>query len=1842
MESNSSFSTITDSDTNTTFAVLVVTDGKLTAHGSMKQGKDWADWVNSGAKSLEQITSSLDPSLRMAGFVPLNRDTLMSRYSAFGPTTAKELIEIVETKSSQVVAEPETKSADINETTSPQPEPAEEPESEPIQSWLMADVGISMFDVQMKKDAVEFKARQFARNKNFSSFVACVKGFKATVFEGRWKAMPGQKRDLSSVLETFDRRIKTNAFSFLDKTGYFEKSVPIGFVNLPPPHLVRNADKDPYIYEGIPWINAGRGIIDPTPPGTDDAVRGIRSLGGRMANILDRPSRVSRVTRRNAENARRNSVAAARNDLNQLVPVGSEDFADSDRLRRRLTNLADAVRPLNPLDQDSDNPRTRRENRRISEAGARIGKLPERFVTSSGEDAMAAMRSERGDAPETPPVVRAAESRIEGDVIPGSGQGRRSETGSSPRGDGNNMLGRLSSRLSRITKRINSSESERGASEELDESDIPSVPTETPRVVPSDPWEMDEKSKQNFLAALKTVVPKGTYATFSSRFGEDDIDWTDFTPAEQSALLRELGYRRTELLATVAELMTPELPGDKDYRSDGVVTPESVTKAIGDNFVSLKPGGANLYADVMSLVAINDVLSSADSDTATKAAAWRTIDNRNRAVISRRADIQRRDVRDVGSRRIQGTIGERTVVGAAEQTATPSAPRLLALSKLQPRRLVFTPEKPSDMRNISDYPQLEQEAIVASAREMRQSISEFLRGNLGISPTTELTEDVLADWMAKSSPENAQRLQQYAHNLIVLDDFLFARNSGNLGSVEWASLTQPARNRILSNANIGTVPQVAKTTASKPRQTKKPRVVSPPVAPPQQPIQQTPTQVVKPSVPIGTTRATGKLENFSGPNQPVVSTVDATNQTVTTTLEDGTQETKPLSSFGRPNQYDFSNSVTIGDVVYVMETNLGLYRDPVSGDYLTDYSKVPISINTQVVPATALEPVQTSKKTGSIVSYPSITPLDRDKNKSFGLTQSQLMTQTQMLSQVFGLDAAQAENLIGSKIYFAPGVMPGKSTDSFRQAAMLMLHTASLTSAIPESEKSELQLLEIVDVPENSDVIEAYLNHIGRPDIAAAYVAAGRPENFLDLSSEAGRQGLNIPTSSLVPAHLKDAVASGSRYYSRGPQLTAIFGGTSDADVNGLVPGMTADSKPRVKKMIVLWRHPENFPKNRYRYSRGLNHTQQVAEAVNKALATDSPADWYEAFEIVRNAYNQAKSQRDDALRKWRGAAGEKSRTPRPRREFILAGDMVEALETIIADIFGPNMDKVADSVRNKKSQTAKITNEMGRLRKRAQQTGMRNVAGLEESLLTPPVNPDGTPMPARSAEEILTMLEQHSTYGFLPHVPRTLAPEDPIEVSELSDEAVSTLALIAMSIETMIDPETQRPLSEIYPDVNNGVTRKHALHNSIYWAIGAKGRPIMVTEEEYSLLLGSSLVPDVSTQVSPNEYVSNFYEIRRGITSAKPGKTTHQMAQEFIDGRLFIPMEGGTAGGYGHNFARTGAGMSSYGGSDPHGDIILAAVPRTARVDSRSRMQTLQGQLQEMFGAFFTQISHFAGIEKTMPIDLDATADPDWRHDNPANPFFREARPNVAHGYFVPHGSRSVGAHRGSVSGDNLIQTARARGMTIPTVDTADPESIRDLAKVIMAAADLTYNPRNSNQRGFEDESEDLASVQGDPLRGDQWWKATRMQVFGWMVQLEIIKAMEMAKMKAEGRVPWSETIANAVAAQEILSWWNDELIQSMLFGVDVYSADSGLPLTTNPVAIMKGFSIGTHIMVVNRTALIVLARPVTDAGEREIVDSIRNPNIRKPGDPSMVWNPYTGKWIRDPDYGKTTQEQT
>ena len=1476
--------------------------------------------------------------------------------------------------------------------------------------------------------------------------------------------------------------------------------------------------------------------------------------------------------------------------------------------------------------EQNDRPMTRREVRRISDAEARIGAedLPNVQIEQI-EPITEATREIVGETPSVPPIVESAERRISEPVTEILGRERdvpvRQERGAAPRQDGNAMARRLSDRISRITRRINSSPTTT-TPDETDESSVEVTPYDgsatSGRV--SDPWKMDRQTREGLLAELdKWDKSPGA---FNNRFGGNEIEWRDHTPAEQSAIERSMTDARDELLQTLtSSLGKTEGSETGDYLENGSLTPRSVMRASADMHMPQTDRGAYFYEDVKSLVAMNDFLGSPSWDLETRDAAWRMIKDKQRNAISSVAGVVDRAKI---TQRASGRIGERTVISGTEEAGKFARPhvREISLSKIQPRRLVWqSATAQSNGKNLSEYSETDIGAILQSAHDLRKSIASWFRTNLGLSDADPISEDLIADWMARTPDQQSRdRIQKYAHNLIVLDDMLGDEDVVRPRDLEWNSLSNQARERILAEAKVELSPRVAKTN-DKPKRTRKaPTAPTPPVATasPQENVQ-------SPDAPGGSSIGRGSTENrvsefsrMAEESQVVATTFDATTATATVTREDGTQETVALSSLGRPNQYDFGNSVVIGDVPYVMENSTQLYRNPVSGEYLTDYSSVPIRIDTDITPARELETVQT-KKNGKIVSYPSYSPKASEQNKMVGYGDYNKSV-INMLSEIFGIDASEAQQLLGKKIYLAPNVQAGSSTDDFRQAVLLFLATNN--NEIPEGEKRNMQLLEIVDIPEGSDATESYLRHIGRIDVANAYVAAGRPADFMDFDNSPSRQAANIPAKMLVHPHLSGKVGSGYR------SLQTVFDSGEDGSRSRpIILDMPSTATPRARKMIVLWRHPENYTNNWY-YYRGSNHSQieDIASVVNKAVVSDLPADWYAAYEQVKRLYEEAKSARDEALNRWRGAAGSKSRGPRPRREFIMNGDLVESLETILVDVFGPNMDKIVDSVRNDKAKSAKITNEMARLRRKAQETGLRNVQGLEDSMLYPPRNADGTNMPPRDSTTMLELVSQHSAYGFIPHVDRFLPQDAPIEVTELSQETIDMLALIRLSSEMMVDPETNKPLSEIWR--GGDVSSARALHNAIYWATGSKGKALMVTEEEFGRLAAESAVPDDDTPSSSRTgHIHKFYPLRRGINQAKPPMTAHQMAQEFVNGPFYVVGEGGNAGGDGVNFAKFGGGgMGGYGGRDPMGDIILALVPQNARVSSNQLMSTIHGQIMAMAQSFYSQIENYSGIPMDSPIDLDAENDPDWSHDNGANPGFRPDRQNVAHAYYVPWGGRTI--NEASVymrDQDQIGRLASSLGYTLPKVDTSDLDGLRQLGDMIQSIG---------AQLSPEQERADT----GDPFGGERWINATRAQVFGWIVQLEILKAMEIAKLKAEGKVPWNDQIANLVRAQEVLTWRGDQVVQGLLFGVDAYTTNT-YPATNNPLVIFKDNNFGHHIMVLNRTAIIVLEKPVNTNTEREIMENAAEPRIRKPGDPSKIWNVFTGRWIDDPNYGKTNQ---
>ena len=167
-------SIVKDKTDGTPFAVIVIDKAKkISAFGSKGQGETWAEWVNSSEMSFDEAVSSLDLSLvaekplrassanteELAKFMRpeevLDLQTELSK---------KSLLEIVETKSLEPVHEHDEEDL---------------PDFTPVSEWPITDVEIASIDVLYKQNAVDYKAKAFIAEKNISSLMYEVKGYRA-------------------------------------------------------------------------------------------------------------------------------------------------------------------------------------------------------------------------------------------------------------------------------------------------------------------------------------------------------------------------------------------------------------------------------------------------------------------------------------------------------------------------------------------------------------------------------------------------------------------------------------------------------------------------------------------------------------------------------------------------------------------------------------------------------------------------------------------------------------------------------------------------------------------------------------------------------------------------------------------------------------------------------------------------------------------------------------------------------------------------------------------------------------------------------------------------------------------------------------------------------------------------------------------------------------------------------------------------------------------------------------------------------------------------------------------------------------------------------------------------------------------------------------------------------------------------------------------------------------------------------------------------------------------------------------------------------------------------------
>lgn len=1948
-----------DYATGLIFSVVVYDGEKCSVVGNMNQGDEWAEWASKSGLSQSELLGSLDHTLFAEPFVPFTESSLDSVKQILSSEAYDRLFVMLSKKSG------------IPNEESRNEEDLEEPEQEDVSSISVIDVGMSLFDAQFKELAVDYKANYHLTRVQFSSLALSVKATKSVWVAKEngmaWKSLTKQKYadDPAEMIygKIYGRGLSRRLAMSSDFAPKKMKLVTKAEQNLDP-RTARDADKDRIVLEGVATVNMGRGVPDPTPfgnarlarrvfetasvapkrsdrrlrkpdatqqpPKTETPValsvgagprRSSRRISSAVApdrmgrgkvsfepeeisSVVNRGVRgsspkISRIAKRVGKNPPAQNLIEPKTSTRKLVgkeprldkrsmadrSVGwvnkySERIAsgkppsvddtpivvestkrkkirdtdgNSGRMRRVVISQTTPMRSLFGLSSTRDEDSSNKKN--LSEYTPTERSLLLGEARKVRADLLSQWRSRLGladgsDVSEDEVLSYMDKLQNEGkNVYPLQIQAHNMmvldellhDADSNP--DKNRDMIWWNIKENARAKIISDSGILAPTAKKEGDGDLTKPPTrpvkapitapppkkpedvvKAPQTPTGDPWAMDKNTRATTIGYLQQWLKNdGSYATFSDRFGDEQLTWEEHSPAEQSQLQRELDNRREELIASINERTTPQFPNDKDYRIDGVLRPESLKAMTEDAWVSLAAGGARLYPDIMSLIAINDLLNSPAWDVKARNEAWRNIDNTNRSVLSQRAGIQRRDLRQTGRR--QGVVGERTVI---------------------------TPKT-----------------------RLTQS---------GAAAETENTKPIVPD----SQPEQPEE---------------------------------------------------------KPKES----------------VSATKTPTARPVINIAT-----------APRSAIVKSVRVMD-------ENGNETVKEISEFGEENQYDYDDQYVDKDGnLFLMERGSNLYRNPVTGFYLENYSEkgieVPVSIDTSLKHGPDLLPVQRSRSSGKgIVSYPQVTVDTKDKATKYlqlsdlradNKTPSRVQKLTKLQAMAMAMEISETELLSrlglvqggpGKKFFFAVGVANDLSIDTARQAynMMLMLDDADLTQEMKNQEIMTLDLIDATDMVDENGVVtaaQAYAKYAdydissAPKDVPLGFHMSGATKNVTgygnDYNLPDGSTFRIVRSSEIVyPPHVnREVVARNSNGSMSVFDLSELQGANRHYYLpSSIIPGVgnLGDVPLKTPKLIAVRYHPGALGNNHRNNER--DPVVNVAKAVNRALVSDSPEDWFNAYRLVVNLYNTESQRAQVALSAWRKEMGERSRVKGPKRSFIIASERAEVLGKILTDVISPKMDKIVGRIRTTKEQGAKVYNQFNRARSKMTSVDQKNIPALEERLLGPVEDAEGKIL-ERPPNLVVDLLKQNMTTGFLPQIPMNVRADDEYVLSELTEDQISMIAAIRIAEDLMLDPRNPDPsllglIKELDEELqrrsvygmdtlNNA--RKKIGHKVALDNAGFTYKPVRLNVSEMkNLLIGYHteapesrntffegiptraihLLPIVRGIRSDVDF-SNLSEGHKKLAKFFYGeeKTTSEAAQELVSGEYFVPGGiGGEAGGAGLNFYHaTGGAESSYSGGG--NDKSLLAVSAEARIVNKSTMELLSSNIDVVLELLNSAIYSDSGVERELRIDEET-----WNEDN----FDFSVAPNVYSAYyspyfgaafldfenesFIPGGRNNTNLFASAVaatvlepsSGQYANETTAAISQNIARtryerfsflwktlfdedppekfsfLDSSDAEKINALAEEIIqkletrlplvAKAKRESEPRSRFDRfGNQIQSYDprlldlshMASVAQEmdyhlsaeelkQISLDEWMKRTRAQVLSWFAQMEIAKGAAIAKARAAGETPWNEEIRKYVAAQEVLGKLNDQVMFGTVLGIDGYfSAESNYGALAQFVdpsevqdrqfndgssrmfvsdpryifAVINENNVGGQFILLNRTAAVALDTPMTPSQIGEFVSGL------------------------------------
>jgi hypothetical protein len=308
------------------------------------------------------------------------------------------------------------------------------------------------------------------------------------------------------------------------------------------------------------------------------------------------------------------------------------------------------------------------------------------------------------------------------------------------------------------------------------------------------------------------------------------------------------------------------------------------------------------------------------------------------------------------------------------------------------------------------------------------------------------------------------------------------------------------------------------------------------------------------------------------------------------------------------------------------------------------------------------------------------------------------------------------------------------------------------------------------------------------------------------------------------------------------------------------------------------------------------------------------------------------------------------------------------------------------------------------------------------------------------------------------------------------------------------------------------------------------------------------------------------FIPIVRGISRAKTGKSLKEMVLDYIYRERYIPSgEGGAAGGEGDNFSAAKRPITGYYGRDGEDkSAILALIPRTGRIMGRAEMKTMATQIRQLSTFFNKKITRGDGQK-------DFAGD---RYSDDVDRAWSELSANSR----FPIPQNAIWSDQASV--ESLYSSILAVLSTDRPPDNDFKFEIPD------------YAIRNYAGTGYLDGA----------IGGPDWFAATRNEIFGWYVQLEIAKNA----LYAMGLTDEDEQVKRLYRSQQYIRHLDDEVLFAPILGADVYLSSGTPSYNLDPVKNYLRIPPGkyddeSHIMVTNRTGLILLneATSLDDARE-------------------------------------------